>query len=215
MKQLMEQLTFKNIEEFVNKVDDNFNKLLESSNDYDCPTINIVAKYEDTRQIIKELLWIDYNLRSIESLDAPDFCNYFDEYIISITNIDEDYETWCEPMKNENGYILAEGNTIYILDNCSSKVISHLCSKAVYEVNISDDNKETENEDINEKTDNREKSTECTIKSDDGKSIYHISVNGNLDKGETQKIINDMERGIQHMYDMVDEMNNFRKLFTW
>lgn len=215
MKQLMEQLTFKNIEEFVNKVDDNFNKLLESSNDYDCPTINIVAKYEDTRQIIKELLWTDYNLRSIESLDAPDFGDYNDEYIISITNIDEDYEIWCEPMKKENDYISVNGNIIYILDNCSSKVIPYLCSKAVYEVNISDDNKETENEDINEKTDNREKSTECTIKSDDGKSIYHISVNGNLDTEKTQKIINDVKCKIQHMYDMVDEMNNFRELFNW
>ena len=207
----MKQIIFKNIEEFVNEIDDKFNKFLDLSNEYEYPAIVIIAKYEETRQIIKELLWTDYNLRSIESLDAPDFGDYNDEYIISITNIDEDYEIWCEPMKKENDYISVDGNIIYILDNCSSKVIPYLCSKCVFEINITGENEETKNDENNEKLNNFNKSSKYTVTSYNGESVY----NKNLDTEKTQKIINDVKCKIQHMYDMVDEMNNFRELFNW
>ena len=60
--------------------------------------------------------------------------NYDAEFIISLY----DNELWCEPMLRENGYIEEEAPVIYVLDNCSSKVIPYCKGKNVYEVTVGD-----------------------------------------------------------------------------
>ena len=42
-------------------------------------------------------------------------------------------------MLRENGYIEEEAPVIYVLDNCSSKVIPHCKGKTVYEVSVGDE----------------------------------------------------------------------------
>lgn len=98
--------------------------------------ISIVAKYEEARQIIKELLCIGYNIRSINELEDPAFNGYDSEFLISLANTDDNYEIWCEPMKRKGGYIPDESTIIYVLDNCSSKVIPYCKGHFVYEVSI-------------------------------------------------------------------------------
>lgn len=56
---------------------------------------------------------------------------------------------------------------------------------------------------------------ECTVKSDDDNSKYHIIVKGNLDMDDTLEVIKDMERRMIHISEMFDEMNHFRELFQW
>ena len=97
--------------------------------------VAIVAKHEETRQIIKELVSFGYDLRSIQ-LEDNCYGGYDADYIISICNIDGEDEIWCEPMLREDGYILDESTVIYILDNCSSKVIPYCNGTVVYEVGI-------------------------------------------------------------------------------
>lgn len=100
--------------------------------------VAIVAKYEETRQIIRELVSFGYDLRSIH-LEDNCYGGYDAEYIISICNIDGEDEIWVEPMLREDGYILDESTVIYVLDNCSSKVIPYCNGTVVYEVGISDE----------------------------------------------------------------------------
>ena len=101
--------------------------------------ISIIAKYDEAKEIIKKLLCIGYNIASID-LHKPEYCNYFDEYFISL-NFDG---IWCEKAKNGNEYYNYESNIIYILDNCSSKVIDHCISTFKYEVRVGDDEYEDE-----------------------------------------------------------------------
>lgn len=100
--------------------------------------VAIVAKYEETRQIIRELVSFGYDLRSIQ-LEDNCYGGYDAEYIISICNIDGEDELWVEPMLREDGYILDESTVIYVLDNCSSKVIPYCNGTVVYEVGIGDE----------------------------------------------------------------------------
>lgn len=100
--------------------------------------VAIVAKYEETRQIIKELVSFGYDLRSIQ-LEDNCYGGYDAEYVISICNIDGEDEIWCEPMLREDGYISDESTVIYVLDNCSSKVIPYCNGTVVYEVSIGDE----------------------------------------------------------------------------
>ena len=91
----------------------------------------MTAKYHERRQIIKELLCLGYAIHSINVIDDV-YGEYDAEYIISLY----DDEVWCEPMLRENGYITDDSPVMYILDNCSSKVIPYCKGKNVYEVTV-------------------------------------------------------------------------------
>ena len=101
--------------------------------DYDEENVAIIAKYEEARQIIKELACIGYDLHSIDIDDEVD--GYNAEYIITLY----DNEIFCEPMLRENGYLTDDSPVMYILDNCSSKVIPYCKGKNVFEVTVGED----------------------------------------------------------------------------
>ena len=126
----MENLYFDDFEEFACDVSDKYD-LVKNSEEYD--DVAVVAKYEEARQIVKELACIGYDLHSIDIDDEVD--GYNAEYIITLY----DNEIFCEPMLREKGYITDDSPVIYVLDNCSSKVIHYCKGKTVYEVSVGDD----------------------------------------------------------------------------
>ena len=126
----MRNLYFDDFEDLACDIADTYDAL-----DYDDEEdVAIISKYEEARQIIKELLGLGYDLHSVEIHDDL-WENYDAEYVISLY---ED-EVWCEPMLRENGYIEEDAPVIYVLDNCSSKVIPYCKGKNVYEVTVGDD----------------------------------------------------------------------------
>lgn len=126
----METLYFDDFEDFSCAIADTYDAL-----DYDEEEdIAIIAKYEEARQIIKELLCLGYDIHSVEIHDYL-WENYDAEFIISLY----DNSIWCEPMLRENGYIEEDAPVIYVLDNCSSKVIPYCKGKTVYEVSVGDE----------------------------------------------------------------------------
>ena len=126
----MRNLYFDDFEDLACDIADTYDVL-----DYDEEEdIAIIAKYEEARQIIKELLCLGYDIHSVEIHDDL-WENYDAEYVISLY----DNEVWCEPMLRENGYIEEYAPVIYVLDNCSSKVIPYCKGKTVYEVSIDED----------------------------------------------------------------------------
>ena len=124
----MKNLYFDDFEDFSCVIADTYDAL-----DYDEEDVAIIAKYEEARQIIKELLCLGYDLHSIDIDD--EFDGYNAEYIITLY----DNEIFCEPMLRENEYITDDSPVMYILDNCSSKVIPYCKGKTVYEVSVGDD----------------------------------------------------------------------------
>lgn len=128
----MKKLYFKDIEEFV----ENF------MYDYDCSDVedkdfSIVAKYEEAKEIVQQLLLVGCHLKSIILHDEI-VNGYCDEYIITVASIeeDDDYEIWCEPMVIEGCYIRDFSTKTFILDNCSSRVIPNCIVDTKYEVTI-------------------------------------------------------------------------------
>ena len=131
----MERLEFNDYEDFACAVADTYDAL-----DYDEEDVAIIAKYEEARQIIKELLCLGYDIHSVEIHDEL-WENYDAEYVISLY----ENEVWCEPMIRDNGkYIDDESSVIYVLDNCSSEVLKHLDSDCIFEVGIGDECDECE-----------------------------------------------------------------------
>ena len=124
----MERLKFNDYEDLACDIADTYDAL-----DYDEEDVAIIAKYEEARQIVKELACIGYDLHSIDIDD--EFDGYNAEYIITLY----DNEIFCEPMLRENGYLTDDSPVMYILDNCSSKVIPYCKGENVYEVTVGDD----------------------------------------------------------------------------
>lgn len=131
----MERLQLENYEELAWNISDSFENLKDEYGD-----ISIIAKYNEAKEIIKELLCIGYDIASIE-LHREDFENYCDEYIVSL-NFDG---VWCEKFKRDTGYFEDESNIMYIMDNCSSNVISYCKSDNLYEVSVCEDDEELSN----------------------------------------------------------------------
>ena len=199
----MKNLYFDDFEDLACDIADTYDSL--KCEDFE--DVAIVAKYEEARQIIKELICIGYDIHSLEIHDEL-WENYNSEFIISLY----DNELWCEPMLRENGYINEESPVIYVLDNCSSKVIPYCKGKTVYEVTVGDDACGCDE-------------CECTCKKDEkptantAKSTYKIN-NKEVSKEEFDKKYEEFEEMyLDNIRDMLlgycefmDEVNDWRKL---
>lgn len=200
----MQNMYFEDYEDLACDIADKYDSInkLEEYKD-----VAIIAKYEEARQIIKELMCIGYDLHSIVMHDV-EYDGYEFEYIISLY----DDEIWVEPMMRESGYITDDSPIMYVLGNCSSKIIPYCKGKVVFEVTVGE-----EECDCDEccgccECDNDD-NTECTVKSDD--DGYTITVRCNLDVDEAMEMIKDMENRMERMNDMFREMDYFRRLLRW
>ena len=226
----MKNLYFDDFEDFSCAVVDTYDAL-----DYDEEDVAIIAKYEEARQIVKELACIGYDLHSIDIDD--EFDGYNAEYIITLY----DNEIFCEPMLRENEYITDDSPVMYILDNCSSKVIPYCKGKTVYEVSVGKDDDECDCDDCDEcekgftingkpatkeefdsyvsQFKNGEKPDTTTSSS---KSTYKIN-NNEVSKEEFDKKYEEFEEMyLDNIRDMLlnycefmDEVNEWKRLFRW
>ena len=200
----MERLEFNDYEDLACAVADTYDAL-----DYDDEEdVAIIAKYDEARQIIKELLCLGYDIHSVEIHDEL-WESYDSEYIISLY----DNSVWCEPMLRENGYIEDDSPVIYVLDNCSSKVIPYCKGKTVYEVGIGDECGCDE--------------CECACKKDEKPtttSFATYKVNGKeVSKDEFDTAMSEIEdKYLDNVRDMLlgycdvmDRMNQWRSRLFW
>ena len=198
----MQNVYFEDYEDLVCDIADKYDSL-NSNEEY--KDVAIIAKYEEARQIIKELMCIGYDLHSIVMHDV-EYDGYKAEYIISLY----DDELWVEPMMRESGYLTDDSPIMYVLDNCSSKVIPYCKGKVVFEVTVGEEECACDERcGCCECDDNKELDIESD---DDG---YSITVRCNLDVDKAMEMIKDMENRMERMNDMFREMDYFRRLLRF
>lgn len=126
---VIKQIYFEDFASLACDIADKFDMVKDDFGD-----IAIIAKYEEAKEIIAELVCIGYPLVSLD-IRQPEWENYRDEFVISL-NVDG---IWCEPMKRNGEYLTDTSDIIYILDNCSSRTISYCRGDIVFEVGIVND----------------------------------------------------------------------------
>ena len=142
---IIKTLNFEDYEDFACAVSDTYDRV-KSDDEYN--SVDVVAKYEDAKEIIRELIGIGYGIAFIDELADPEWDGYDDAFVVSLL---ED-QIWCEPVKRENGYIFVEADVVYIFDNCNSKIIPKIEADEVYEVEIGDFDYDCENCDYHDMT---------------------------------------------------------------
>lgn len=204
----MKNLYFDDFEDFACAVADTYDAL----DGEDFEDVAIIAKYEEARQIIKELLCLGYDIHSLEIHDYL-WENYDAEFIISLY----DNELWCEPMLRENGYIEEDAPVIYVLDNCSSKVIPYCKGKTVYEVTVGIDEDECgcdECECACRKDEKPTATTSSTTYRVNGKEVDKVTYESALADIE-DKCLDNVRDMLLGYCEIMDEMNEWRKLLEW
>ena len=142
---IIKTLHFEDYEDFDCTVSDAYDRV-KSDDKYN--SVDVIAKYEDAKEIIRELIGIGYGIASINGFGNPEWDDYDDAFVISLL----DDEIWCEPVKRKDGYIFVEADVVYIFDNCNSKIIPKIEADEVYEVEIGDFDYDCENCDYHDMT---------------------------------------------------------------
>lgn len=126
---IIKTLHFEDHENFACAVSDAYDKV-KSNDEYN--SVDVVAKYEDAKEIVRELIGIGYGIAFIDKFGNPEWDGYDDAFVISLL----DDEIWCEPVKRDDKYIFVEADVVYIFDDCNSKIIPKIEADEVYEVEI-------------------------------------------------------------------------------
>lgn len=198
-------LYYDDMESFVGDVADQYDKRKDELDD-----ISIIAKYNEAKEVIKDLLFIGYDLFSVEINDV-EYDGYDDEYIISLY----DKSVYCEPFKRDTGYIHEDSTITYISNECNSKCLDYVGSNKIYAFEIGDEQKidvdldsEFELEfDCDEDCEN------CPMCDDDSRDNYTVTIKANVDADEAMKTIEEMEKRINRMRNTFDEMFMFDSFF--
>lgn len=198
---IINTLHFDDHEDFACAVSDVYDRV-KFDDEYN--SVDVVAKYEDAKEIIRELVGIGYDIAFINELANPEWDGYDDAFVISLL----DDEIWREPVKRKDGYIFVEADVVYIFDDCNSKIIPKIESDEVYEVEIGDFDDEYDDE--------------CTCSECKYSATYKVN-DKNVNKDEYEKVIEDIKkkylRSIRDMLlgysEFLDEMNEWRKLLNW
>ena len=202
----MKKLHFDDYKDFVIECDEKLRSIIKFDK-YN--SVSIIALYKDARNIIKEFCCEGYELRSVEIHDE-EFDGYFDEYIVSIDNIDGYLEVWCEPMSHKNRYIIDESTVCYVLGNCSSEVYNYIESSYVYEVGIK------RIEDLDKKEDFCSENSDLYVGDNEPKIKYDNDENGNTHGFSVSK--SDENSSIFYSYYTTnnlekDDIHNLLKIF--
>ena len=201
---IIKTLHFEDYEDFACAVADTYDRV-KSDDKYN--SVDVVAKYEDAKEIIRELIGIGYGIAFIDGFGDSEWDGYDDAFVISLL----DDEIWCEPVKRKNGYIFVEADVVYIFDNCNSKIIPKIEADEVYEVEIGNEYDDCDGD--CENCDCHDETTTSTSYEVNGKAV---------DKETYEKAIEDIEEkyldGVRDMLlrycEIQDEMNEWRKLLN-
>lgn len=193
---IIKTLHFEDYEDFACAVSDVYDRV-KSDDEYN--SVDVVAKYEDAKEIIRELIGIGYGIAFIDGFGNPEWDDYDDAFVISLL----DDEIWCEPVKRKDGYIFVDADVVYIFDNCNSKIIPKIEADEVYEVEIGDFDYDCENCDYHDMT----TTSSATSYRVNGKEVFEKEYYDKLANVEA-KFQKHMEIVLNDYADFIDEIKN-------
>lgn len=127
----METLKFSCVEDFCEYIVDTIHDIAKEDPLND---VTVIAKYDEMKEIFAELIRYGYECMSVDVFHPVDFDGYDGEYVLMIY----DNELWLSLARNKEGvyYDNCGASKVFILDNCSSKVIQTVDADNAFEVNI-------------------------------------------------------------------------------
>ena len=228
----MERIEFEDIYDLAEIMD---SYVTSNVSEHEYPIISAYVDYKLAKSLVEILISMGNSIGAILELEDYEMSHYDKEYCIYLT---EDGIT-CEKTFNDGSYYNGGGDISYVHEDCNSKLLSHIDSKAIYEFGIDEDDEcdcdecdDCEEEfTVNGKPVSKEefdnyvsqfKHDEKPVTTSTTKSTYKI--NGKeVDKDTYEKALNELDEkyldNVQDMllnyFDFVSEMNEWRRLLGW
>lgn len=101
--------------------------------------VSVVGKFEEIKGVIKEMITISEVDFENVCLCSPEVDGYEDEYVLDCWCDDGVIRIGCEPAKRDGKYLNLADNEVYLLENCSSKIIPLCEGSRLYFVNIDEE----------------------------------------------------------------------------
>ena len=198
--------------------------------EHEYPIISAYVDYKLAKSLVEILISMGNSIGAILELEDYEMSHYDKEYCIYLT---EDGIT-CEKTFNDGSYYNGGGDISYVHEDCNSKLLSHIDSKAIYEFGIDEDDECgcdecEEGFTVNGRPVSKEEFDSYTshfIHDEKpittSKSTYKIN-NNEVSKEEFDKKYEEFEEMyLDNIRDMLldycefmDEVNDWRKLFRW
>ena len=223
----MERIEFEDIYDLAEIMD---SYVTSNVSEHEYPIISAYVDYKLAKSLVEILISMGNSIGAILELEDYEMSHYDKEYCIYLT---EDGIT-CEKTFNDGSYYNGGGDISYVHEDCNSKLLSHIDSKAIYEFGIDEDDECgcddcEEGFTVNGRPVSKEEfdSYVSQFKHDEkpvttSKSTYKI--NGKeCSKEEFDKKYEEFEEMyLDNIRDMLlsycefmDEVNEWRKLFRW
>ena len=224
----MERIEFEDIYDLAEIMD---SYVTSNVSEHEYPIISAYVDYKLAKSLVEILISMGNSIGAILELEDYEMSHYDKEYCVYLT---EDGIT-CEKIFNDGGYYNGGGDISYVHEDCNSKLLSHIDSKAIYEFGIDEDDEcDCDECDKDFTVNGRPVSKEefdnyvSQFKHDEKptttstKESYFI--NGkSVDKSEFDKKYEEFEEMyLDNIRDMLlsycefmDEVNEWRKLFRW
>ena len=231
----MERIEFEDIYDLAEIMD---SYVTSNVSEHEYPIISAYVDYKLAKSLVEILISMGNSIGAILELEDYEMSHYDKEYCIYLT---EDGIT-CEKTFNDGSYYNGVGDISYVHEDCNSKLLSHIDSKAIYEFGIVEDD-ECDCDDFDDFDDCEEGFTvngrpvskeefdnytshfmhdKKPVATSTTKSTYKI--NGKeCSKEEFDKKYEEFEEMyLDNIRDMLlsycefmDEVNEWRKLFRW
>lgn len=199
-------LNFENIGDLVEFMFEN----LDENN----TTVSVVIDKDSTIEIMKELLSYEDVILDFCDIDTFD---YEREYLVSLVydeNIDNHWHVSIDQVYNyEKEQYFGIGGYVLFHEDVNSKALVDMQNNEYVPLSKYDWFVIGESEDM--EPDNGSENASGEKSDDSDNNCYTITVKCNLDSDEAMKVLKEMETRINHMNNMFDEMNHFRRLLRW
>ena len=125
-------LYFECVEEFVDYV-------IERVEDNDELFVEIIGKFDTIKPVLKEIMTYEFVEFESMEIESKNIDNYTDEFVLSLWANDDVIEFGCEKLKRDGEYISPCGDETYLMEDCSSKIISLCEDSDLYFVNYGEE----------------------------------------------------------------------------
>lgn len=191
----MGKVKFSSVEEFSKHIIETLKYIRD-----EYPVISVYGKYETIKEVLESLIASGVKIGKSIELEDLEITGYDKEFQLSLTedgvNVDKMYHEDNE--WHEAGYYETEANIAFVHEDCNSKILSHICADTMYEFAVGEC-----------------ECSECKCKDREVKPVVKekYTINGKeVSKKTYDESVKDT---LERFHEMLDELEEFRKIFFW
>ena len=181
--------------------------------DDDYHLISVYGKYDVIKPLLEDLIMSGVEIANEIELQEYAVAHYDKEFVLYLS----EYGVNVEKAYCDGNYLYGAGNISFVHEDCSSKLLSYVQSKTVYEFGIVDGDDEERNCDECQcvcKEETKPSTTSTAVYKVNGKPVTKEEFDKKYAEFEN-KYMENIRDMLLNYCEFMDEMNEWSKMFRW